>query len=125
MNSKLVRTFRDLIVWQKAMRFVTELYRGTRCFPKEEIYGLTAQIRRSAVSIPSNIAEGFGRRSTDDYLRFLQIGVGSLFEVQTQLEIAKNLEFLATNEFEKLYEATREIERMLVSMIHKTRKPQP
>jgi four helix bundle protein len=114
MNLKIVKTFRDLLVWQKAMQFITDLYRGTRYFPKEETFGLTSQIRRSAISIPSNIAEGFGRRSTDDYLRFLQ----------TQLEISKNLEYLATGEFEKLYESSREIERMLVSMIHKTRKPQ-
>jgi four helix bundle protein len=124
MNLKIVKTFRDLLVWQKAMQFITDLYRGTRYFPKEETFGLTSQIRRSAISIPSNIAEGFGRRSTDDYLRFLQIAVGSLFEIQTQLEISKNLEYLATGEFEKLYESSREIERMLVSMIHKTRKPQ-
>jgi len=73
-----MKTFRDLIVWQKAMQLVSRIYKTTQTFPKEEIYGLISQIRRSAVSIPSNIAEGYGRKSTHDYLRFLQVAMGSL-----------------------------------------------
>jgi len=114
-----VRTYRDLIVWQKAMALVAEIYKLTRGFPREETYGLTPQIRRCAVSIPSNIAEGFGRHSSQDYLRFLQIAMGSLFELQTQAEIAVRLSYLPRDDFERLYEASREIERMLSSLMRR------
>ena len=99
------------------MPFVTKIYKSTGLFPKEEIYGLTSQIRRSAVSIPSNIAEGFGRRSSNEFKRFLQIAMGSLFELQTQLEISKNLEFLDDSAFDDLFQDSREIERMLSAFI--------
>ena len=79
------------------------------------------QLRQSVVSIPSNIAEGYGRRSFEDYVRFLQIFVGSLYELQTQLEIAKKLEYLTEFEFNGLYENTREIERMLLPLVSKIR----
>jgi len=114
-----MKTYRDLIVWQKAMQMVTGIYQLTGDFPKNELYGLTSQIRRCAISIPSNIAEGYGRNSTDDYLRFLNISRASLYELQTQLEISFNLNFLVKVDFEKIYEATREIERMLSSLIIK------
>jgi four helix bundle protein len=114
-----MKTYRDLIVWQKAMQMVTCIYQLTGDFPKNELYGLTSQIRRCAISIPSNIAEGYGRNSTDDYLRFLNISRASLYELQTQLEISFNLNFLVKADFEKIYEATREIERMLGSLIIK------
>jgi four helix bundle protein len=114
-----MKTYRDLIVWQKAMQMVTCIYQLTGDFPKNELYGLTSQIRRCAISIPSNIAEGYGRNSTDDYLRFLNISQASLYELQTQLEISANLNFLEKVDFEKIYEATREIERMLSSLIMK------
>jgi len=114
-----IRTFRDLLVWQKAMLFVTEIYKETRNFPADEQYGLVSQIRRCAVSVPSNIAEGFGRNSRNDYLRFLNISMGSLYELQTQLQISLNLKLLNDNKFDKLYSKSREIERMLSSMISK------
>ena len=76
-----IKTFRDLIVWQKSVDLVTQIYRASGNFPKSEFYGLISQLRRSAVSIPSKIAEGYGRRSTGDYVRFLQIFVGSLIRV--------------------------------------------
>ena len=117
-----VRTFRDLLVWQKAMRMVTEIYGVSRGWPKEESYGLTSQIRRAAGSIPSNVAEGFGRRSHDDYLRFLQIAIGSLFELQTQLEIALNLGFVDAGTHSRVLEFGRELERMLSSLIRKLRE---
>ena len=81
------------------MAFVTKIYKATKDFPKEELFGLTSQIKRAAISIPSNIAEGYGRKSKNDYIRFLQIAMGSIFEIQTQLEISKNLEFLSANNF--------------------------
>ncbi len=117
-NPKL-KSYRDLIVWQKSVNFVTQIYVVTRDFPREELYGLTAQIRRSAVSVPSNIAEGYGRNSRNDYARFLQIANGSLYEIQTQLEISLNLSYLSESRFNEIYEQSREIERMLSSLIRK------
>ena len=114
-----MKTYRDLLVWQKAIAFVTEVYKTTKIFPKEELYGLTAQLKRSAISIPSNIAEGYGRKSKKDYIRFLQIAMGSIFEIQTQLEISKNLSFLPEDGFTELFEYSRELERMLSSLISK------
>ena len=114
-----VITFRDLIVWQKAMHLVTQIYKITNSIPKDEIYGLIPQIRRCSVSVPSNIAEGYGRNSKNDYVRYLQISNGSLFELQTQLEICLNLKYLTKSIFDEIYEQSREIERMLSSMIRK------
>jgi four helix bundle protein len=112
-----MKTYRDLIVWQKAMALVTEIYKVTASFPRREDYGITSQIRRCAISIPSNIAEGYGRHSRNEYIRFLQIALGSLYELQTQLEIAANLGYLKKEEFDVLYESTREVERMLSSLV--------
>ena len=114
-----MKTYRDLIVWQKAMQLVTDTYQITRNFPKEELYGLTSQIRRCSISIPSNMAEGYGRNSTDDYLRFLKISRGSLYELQTQIEIAFNLHYIKKDDFDRMNEAGREIERMVSSLITK------
>jgi four helix bundle protein len=116
-----MKTYKDLIVWQKAMGLVTGIYEVTKVFSEEEKYGLTSQIRRSAVSVPSKLAEGYGRNSTDDYKRFLQISISSLYEMQTQLEIAYNLKYLAEDTFQKLYDLAREIERMLSSLIRKVK----
>ena len=99
------------------MQFVTDIYKVSADFPKGELYGLTAQIRRSAISIPSNIAEGYGRNAPNDLIRFLQIAMGSLCELQTQLEISKNLDYLQSDVYESYYESTREIERMLRGFI--------
>lgn len=112
-------TFRKLIVWQKSMHLVTEIYLELKTFPTEELYALSSQIKRCAVSIPSNIAEGYGGKGTKDYLRFLNMALSSLFELQTQLEISWNLEYLKKDRFEIIYEDTREIERMLSSLIRK------
>ena len=118
-RERKVKTYRDLIVWQKAMVLVTEIYKVSKSFPRREDYGLTSQLRRCAVSIPSNIAEGYGRHSRNEYIRFLQIASGSLYELQTQLEIAANLGYLKKDEFELLYESTREVERMLSVLIRR------
>lgn len=104
------------------MVFVTHIYAMTQAFPSAEQYGLTSQLRRAAISLPSNIAEGYGRQSTGDYTRFLHIAVGSLFEIQTQLEISFNLSYLKQTDFEKLIEQSREVERMLSSLIQKLKK---
>lgn len=101
------------------MVLVTSIYKATEAFPSAEQFALTSQIRRSAISIPSNIAEGYGRRSTGDYIRFLQIATGSLYEVQTQIEIASNLNYLPKDKYDLLHPQSREIERMLSSLIRK------
>ena len=97
------------------MNLVTNTYQITQKFPKEELFGLTSQIRRSAISLSSNIAEGYGRDSNKEFLRFIKIVIGSLFEFQTQIEIAKNINYLNENEFKNLYEETRELEAMIIS----------
>ncbi|MEJ5051427.1 four helix bundle protein [Chryseobacterium culicis] len=105
--------FKELLVWQKSIDFVTEIYKTTEAFLKDEIYGLISQIRKASVSIPSNIAEGNSRRSKPDYLQFLKISRGSCAEVETQLIISKNLKFLNENEYLKLNERIIEISKML------------
>lgn len=117
----MIKTFRDLLVWQKSMSLVTDVYKASASFPSDERFGLTSQLRRCVVSIPSNIAEGFGRDTTNDYLRFLGIAKGSLYEAQTQIEIGRNLQFIEDSRFHTLLEQAREIERMLTSMIRKLR----
>ncbi len=114
-----MKTYRDLIVWQKSMDLVLMVYEITNQFPREEVYNLTSQIRRSAVSIPRNIAEGYGRNSSGDYVRFLQIASGSLYEFQTQLEISFRLDFLIVEKFNELNYLSIEIEKMLSSLISK------
>ena len=89
----MVRHYRELIVWQKAMDLVMRVYEATECFPQRELFGLTNQLRRAAVSIPSNIAEGQGRNTTADFLRFLSIARGSLQELETQILIASRLRY--------------------------------
>ena len=108
-----VNDFRDLLVWQKSMLLVKEIYVFTIDFPKHEVYGLTGQIRRSAISIPSNIAEGYGRESPKEFARFLRIARGSLSELQTQLYLSDNLDYVQADQFNKLLEASDEIGRML------------
>ncbi len=114
-----MKSYRELIVWQKSMRLAKEVYRVSGSFPNKELYGLTSQIQRSGVSIPSNIAEGYGRHSTSDYIRFLRVACGSLYEMQTQLEIAFSLDYLEKSQFDSLFDLSREIERMLNSLINK------
>ncbi len=114
-----MKSYRELIVWQKSMCMVTEVYVITDGFPTKEMYGLANQVRKSAVSIPSNIAEGFGRGSTSDYIRFLRMSRGSLYELQTQMEIAKNIGYLDEKKCGLVLGVGNEIERMLNSLISK------
>lgn len=115
----MIKTYRDLLVWQKSMKLVTDIYQSTSAFSQSEIYGLIAQIRRCAISIPSNIAEGYGRNSTGDYKRFLRVSIGSLFELQTQIEIAFNLNYISKDVFQDFLSNTNELDRMLSSLINK------
>ena len=109
-----IKTYRELKVWQTSMDFVEDIYKSLRDFPAEERYALSDQIRRAAVSIPSNIAEGFGRDSNADFAHFLTIARGSLFEVMTQLEFANRLGYLKPSS--GLYPQAVEIGKMLNSL---------
>ncbi|MCA0365605.1 MAG: four helix bundle protein [Bacteroidetes bacterium] len=114
-----INSFKDLIVWQKSMDFVVEVYQFSNGFPIEERYGLTQQLRKAAVSIPSNISEGYGRRSAKDYVRFLEFALGSRNESYTQVILANRLGFLSDEKFMNLENDLEEISKMLVSMIKK------
>ncbi|HSA92118.1 MAG TPA: four helix bundle protein [Terriglobales bacterium] len=108
-----LHSYEDLIAWQKGVDLVTEVYRATKGFPKDEVYGLTAQLRRAAVSIPSNIAEGQGRLSTGEFKQFLGHARGSLYELNTQLRIAEKLEYLSREEQDALSSRSAEVGRIL------------
>lgn len=111
-------SFKELRVWQEAMKFAVAVYQITGSFPKHELYGLTQQLRRAAVSIPSNIAEGKGHRSDREFRNFLLHARGSLLEVQTQLMIAKELQYISPEEGERLLESSDAIGRCLNSLIN-------
>jgi len=112
-----IKSYKELIVWQKSMTLVKELYKITEQFPSSEQFGLTSQMRRASVSIPSNIAEGWGRLSRKNYIQFLRISRGSLFELETQLLIVKDLNYIKdSKEIEGLI---IEISKMLNSLIKK------
>ncbi|MFM8587672.1 MAG: four helix bundle protein [Bacteroidota bacterium] len=117
MTSQLI--FQKLIVWQKGILLTKKIYLITKRFPREEIFGLTDQLKRSSVSIPSNISEGYGRNSRSDYKRFLSIALGSVYELQSQLVISKELCFISESDFTELISLSIEIDRMLYSMIKK------
>ncbi|MGH9509065.1 MAG: four helix bundle protein [Terriglobales bacterium] len=112
----MAQTYRDLRVWQKAVTMVTDIYKLTQSFPKQELYGLTSQIRRAAVSIPSNIAEGKGRTNRD-FSRFLMHARGSLWELETQLQIALNLGYVSKEALDACLQQTAELGRMLNGML--------
>jgi four helix bundle protein len=114
-----IKTFKDLRIWQKGIEIVNDIYRITKSFPKEELYGLTAQMRRCAVSIPSNIAEGFKRYHNKEYKQFLYIALGSCAELETQIIISKNLDYLKQEKTEKIYEDLSYISKMINVLIHK------
>jgi four helix bundle protein len=113
-----VRTYRELVVWQKAMDTVELVYRISEQFPKVEIYGLTSQMRRAAISVPSNIAEGQGRKSTKDFLKHLSIAYGSLLELETQIQIAERLSYLNQSDCKLVLEATGEVGRLLNGLMN-------
>lgn len=114
-----IRSYKDLIVWQKSMEMVRLIYRSTRAFPNDEKFGLVSQLRRAAVSVPSNIAEGYGRNSTQDYVRFLRMAIGSIYEVQTQVEISFGENFLTEQAYRNITKLLVEIEKMSVSLVKK------
>jgi four helix bundle protein len=115
-----VRTFRDLIAWQRGMGLTRAIYRATRTSPSEERFELIAQMRRAAVSIPSNIAEGFGRGPSGDFAKHLRIARGSLCELDTQVELSIDLELLANDQ--SLIDLIRETDRVLQALIRSIEK---
>ena len=114
--------FHDLDVWKAGMEITKDIYKVTEKFPKSELFGLTSQMRRAAVSIPSNIAEGNGRYYRKEYLQFLHISQGSLLELMTQIELSKELGFLQQNDFFRLYNKAVSLNKMLKSLIRGLRK---
>lgn len=109
--------FKQLIVWQKAMFLVEEIYRLTQVFPGREQFGLASQMQRAAISIPSNIAEGRGRKTELDYKHFLHISYGSILEVETQLEIALRLEYVKPQDIKQAQTLIQEVSKMLYKML--------
>ena len=112
-----MKSHQDLKAWQESISFVTQIYKTTNKYPKPELYGLVSQIRKSAISIPSNIAEGAGRHHKKEYIQFLYISLGSLAELETQLIISKNLEYLEKELFEKFSLIIRHIRSMISGLI--------
>ena len=117
-SMSVVKDYRDLIVWQKAMDLVEAVYHATKDFPREEIYGLTSQLRRAAVSIPSNIAEGNGRNTTRDYVHFLGMAYGSVKEMETQVLIAERLRNNDPSHSGRLVQSTAEIARLISGLVN-------
>jgi len=113
-----IRSYKDLEVWKKSIDIVTKIYKVTNSFPKDEIYSLVSQLRRSAVSIPSNIAEGWGRNKTKEYIQFLRIARGSLLELETQLIISNNLSYLNKQNMDNFLIKIKEINKMLNALIN-------
>ncbi|MEI8349058.1 MAG: four helix bundle protein [Candidatus Omnitrophota bacterium] len=114
-----IKTFKDLRIWQKAMEIVKDIYQVTNSFPKEELYGLTSQMRRCAVSLASNIAEGFKRYHNKEYKQFLHIMLGSAAELETQLLISEELRYINKEETEKICEKLEHLSRMTTVLIRK------
>ena len=110
-------SYRELVAWQKAMKLVTKIYRLTKKFPREELYGLTNQLRRAAVSVPSNIAEGQARLSQKEFAHFLSHSRGSLVEIETQILIAQGLEYVAGEEGEDILDDSAEFGKILNGLI--------
>jgi four helix bundle protein len=117
-----IRSYKDLLVWQRAMELVVMCYRLTDRFPIAERYGLTSEVRRSAVSIPSNIAEGYQRRSTGAYLHHLSISLGSQGELETQLEISRRLGLRSDSDVRAVITETEEVGRMLYALVESVRR---
>lgn len=113
----MLRSYRDLLVWQKALDLTVLIYRLSEGFPKKEIYGLTSQVRRASVSVPSNIAEGYGRGSRREYLQFLYVAQGSLKELETQTILGQRLNYATTNQVDRVLLESEVLGKMPGSLI--------
>lgn len=114
-----MKDYHNLGVWKKGHELTLEIYACTRAFPKEELFGLTSQIRRASSSIPTNIAEGCGRGSDADFCRFLQIAMGSASETEYELHLSHDLDYLSDSQYEDLTTKAQEIKRMLTALMNK------
>lgn len=123
--SRTVRSYTDLDVWRLGMEIADVVYDLTAAFPKDETFGLTAQVRRAAVSVPSNVAEGWGRQRTNEYVQFLRYARGSLYEVETQMRIAARRRYLSDGALAALLEQTDEEGRKLLALIRPLTTPRP
>ena len=119
----MVQSFRDLVVWQKSMNLSIVIYTLTKAFPRDERYGLTNQIRRASVSLPSNIAEGHGRLGTNEYRQFLGVARASNFELQTQLELARRLEYGDTKLIDDAENLSHEVGKMIYAILQSIKTP--
>ncbi len=117
--------FKGLIVWQKAYALTLDIYRASKTFPKDEMYGLISQIRRAAVSIPANISEGYERNHRKEYIQFLFVSKGSLGEVETHLLLAKDLGYLSDKEYSAIESKRSEVARLLIGLIKSLACPVP
>ena len=118
----MLKSFRELVAWQKAYELTLEIYRVTRAFPRKEVYGFVSQMRRSAVSIPSNIAEGYQRKSRKEYMQFLSIAYSSCGELETQLLLSHDLGFMDSSNFKKIMSLQEEVAKLLFKLIKSLRK---
>jgi four helix bundle protein len=116
-----MRAFRQIKVWEKAHSLTLEIYKTTASFPREELYGITSQLRRASASIAANIAEGFGRGGNIELARFLQMGMGSAYEVEYHALLAKDLGFMRTETYDRLQIQIVEVKRMLAALLSKVR----
>jgi four helix bundle protein len=112
-----INSYRDLLAWQKGIELTEAIYRISKCFPPEELYGLTNQVRRAAVSIPSNIAEGAGRNTSGEFVQSVGHSRGSLFELETQLIVAERVRYLSQSELRPVFDLTDEIGRLTAGLI--------
>jgi len=112
-----IRNFRDLNIWKLGVEIVEDVYKLTKSFPKDELYGLSAQMKRCAVSIPSNVAEGFARKHNKEYKQFLYITLGSCAELETQIEIASSLEYIKEEEKKNSLEKINHVTRMVMNLL--------
>lgn len=119
MENRKIHSYKDLIIWQKSILLIEKIYQLTRIFPKEELYGLTNQIRRAAVSVASNIAEGQSRGSLKEYIQFLTISFGSIAEIDTQLYIAMKIGYINEKQYQEIYLLLLEIQKMTQVLIYK------
>lgn len=120
-----ISSYKDLIVWQKAMKLVALVYVLTKDFPKEEIYGIVSQIRRAVVSIPSNIAEGWTRKNTVEFINFLSIANGSVAELETQLIISEELNYGNKKLYSEIYSLLIEVQKLIPAVINGLRRTNP
>lgn len=124
-DGRKIKNYRDLAVWQRGMEMALLVYQATKAFPDDERFGLTSQLRRAAVSVPANIAEGHARSSTKDYLRFISIAIGSLAETATFIELAGRLNYGNVEELRKIFEMTNDERRMLRALQKSLRRRLP